>query len=920
MNSFFTYTISLISLLSVALPSQDPERDLQESLDRLLKRFDEDKDGRISRDEFPGRTFRFRRFDQNRDGFLDQADVDLESDEQVAERETPAGAIGTEEANRFFEEKIRPVLVDSCYRCHSSEGDRIRGGLVLDNRETLLIGGSSGPAVIPGNPDASLLVIAMRYTDEDLEMPPKTALPPEVVSDFERWVELGAPWPGSVDPETAQPYESQVDIEAGRSWWSFQPPVRHEVPEVKNQGWPWNEVDHFLLAEMEQRELQPVGDADDREWLRRVSLDLIGLPPTLEEIELFQSDRGKDRYENVVDRLLDSPGFGERWGRHWLDIARYGESAGRDANFMYPHAWRYRDYVIESFDQDVPYDRFLLEQLAGDLLPAENSTDRARLDIATGYLAIGSKSHITRDPRQFAADLADEQVNAVSQGILGVTVSCARCHDHKFDPIPASDYYSLAGIFASSETQYGTFANAKNRHPSDLVKLPSDARVPDGPTMDPIVLRVALQQQERLKKQAEEFPEPERRRRRRQMDAEMEGSGESMEQNRARQRIVRNQLATLEGLFERFDDEGRPTSANRVTMGMSEGRPRDVPLLVRGDIEAAGPLIPRGVPQVLSVDGIDIPAGSSGRLELANWIGSSSNPLTARVWTNRVWLHLFGQGLVTTPNNLGASGQAPSHPELLDWLAVTFVEDDEWSTKALVKRLVTSRAYHLAAHGNKKNSKVDPEVVYLWRMPDRRLDAEVIRDSMLFVAGKLDLDRPVGSLINMLEGQPSRERYVQYLMAPKDVRSIYLPSLRDHVPEALEVFDAADPSFVTGDRKETSVATQALYLMNDEQVLGAADALALRVLSEESSTRSRIDLAFEISLGREPSQAEVRAVQSFLKDFVKLPAPEREERPRGRRGDRRGFTRSTDQLSPEGEAWSAFVQSLFLCAEFRYAG
>jgi hypothetical protein len=353
-------------------------------------------------------------------------------------------------------------------------------------------------------------------------------------------------------------------------------------------------------------------------------------------------------------------------------------------------------------------------------------------------------------------------------------------------------------------------------------------------------------------------------------------------------------------------------------MGMRDGIASDVPLLIRGDIEALGPMVPRGVPQVLSLEGVEIPQGSSGRLQVAQWIASKDNPLTARVWVNRVWLHLFGAGLVTSPNNFGLSGKTPSHPELLDWLALSFMEEDGWSTKSLIRRIVLSRTYGLSTDHDAKNHNIDPLVVQLWRMTDRRLDAEVIRDSMLAAAGTLNLERPGGSIVNGLEGQQRRERVLEVINQPSHFRSVYLPSLRNRLPASMEVFDAADPSFVTGDRSETSVATQALYLMNSEEVMQIADDFAKRVLAAETSTTRRIQLAFELTLGRRPSSAEVSAVKSFLKDYSRLPHPTDNSSDRGKSRKRRSEDLQAKDATTE--VWSAFVQSLFQCAEFRYAG
>ncbi len=881
---------------------RDPER----AIEALLRRFDQDNDGRVSREEFGGRPFRFRRADRNGDGFIDHDDLPSAKPGPEAEA-MPVD----DEALAFFEERIRPVLADNCYRCHSHEGDKVRGGLLVDSRAALLDGGGSGPAIVPGDADGSLLILAVRYADEDFEMPPKKKLDEREIADLERWVEMGAPWPGGSTAEELGEREHGIDIEEGRQWWSFRPVAPASVPTPEAASWAWSDVDAFLLAEMEAHGVQPVDDADDRTWLRRVSFDLTGLPPTPEEIEAFLEDASEQRYATVVDRLLDSPRYGERWGRHWLDVARYAESSGKDSNVVYPHAWRYRDWVIEAFDADVPYDRFLTEQIAGDLLPAEGTEQRAKQTIATGYLALGAKSHNTRDRRQFTVDVADEQIDALSQGVLGVTLACARCHDHKFDPFPTEDYYALQGIFQSSETLYGTLRGNGNRYPSDLVELPESAGLPYGPTMGREVRTIY----ERFERQAQQ-----RRRR-------AEEGGEAMDERQKRQQERRaRELADLvESVLARFDGDGRPTEANLVAMGMREGRSRDAQLLGRGELENAGARVPRNFPEVLRNEDDPRIRRGSGRLELAEWITSEENPLTARVWVNRIWSHLFGAGLVTTQNNFGKSGQPPSHPELLDWLAGTFVEDG-WSTKALVRRLALSHAYRLSSKHDARNAQVDPEAILLWRMPERRLDAESIRDAMLFAAGTLDLERPEGSVVGLLEGQPRREQIFEFIARPSNSRSVYLPMLRDRVPEALEVFDAADPTFVTGEREETNVSTQALFLMNDFEVLSASDALGKRLLTMEAKDNQRIAHAFELVLGRPPSSAERSAVRSFLKDYTRLSKDGVEEEPEPRRNRRRrgrdqGPQQPTlDKLTPKEAAWSAFVQALFQSAEFRYAG
>ncbi len=374
----------------------------------------------------------------------------------------------------FFEKSIRPVLVKECFSCHAKTAPAIKGGLKLDTREDLLKGGKTGPVVIPGNPDDSRLIQLLRHARGDVKMPPKKKLDDAVIADFATWVAMGVPYPRD---GVAGSGKYTIDLEKGRQFWSFQPPKQAGPPVVKDVAWPRNDIDRYLLAELESKGLVPVADADPRTLLRRLSFDLIGLPPAPEEVEQFVKDYATDpeaALGSVVDRLLASPRFGERWGRHWLDVARFAESSGRANNFAYPHAWRYRDYVIASFNADKPFDQFIREQLAGDLLPARNDAQKTELLIATGFLAIGPKTHNERNPRQFQMDLADEQIDAMSQAFLGLTIACARCHDHKFDPIPQRDYYALAGIFRSTDTCYGTVRLLQNNQPASLVNLPRE--------------------------------------------------------------------------------------------------------------------------------------------------------------------------------------------------------------------------------------------------------------------------------------------------------------------------------------------------------------------------------------------------------------------------------------------------------------
>jgi hypothetical protein len=876
--------------LSLSLPALLPQDRDPATWERLAGRFDTNADGQITRDEFPRRAAFFRRLDADRDGVLTPADFGIEEEGSA---DGMAGEAGPQDAEglALFEAEIRPIFEESCFECHGAELRRPRGGLRMHTREALLEGGSLGPAVRPGDLDGSPLVEAVRYLDDESGMPPEGPLAEDQVRAIERWVELGAPWPTGPDryADEADWEDSGIDLEEGRRWWSFQPVRLPEVPTPEGADWCRSPIDAFLLERMEAAGVRPVGDATRGAWLRRVTFDLTGLPPTPEELEAFSGDRSPDALEKVVDRLLASPAYAERWGRYWLDVARYAESSGRDSNVIYPHAWRYRDYVLDAFDRDIPYDRFLEEQLAGDLLPAETVDEAARLAIATGYLAIGPKSHNTRETRQFFVDVVDEQIDAVSQGMLGLTVACARCHDHKFDPIPTEDYYALAGILGSSRTHFGTYEGPGVLRTSDLIELSPEADLGPGPEMPELLRRFYERRGSALE---------------RDMSDSM-GSMEEAEderQARLRRRNQRSASRMIEDLLARFDDEGRERPDARLAMGVSEGLGRDLRVLRRGEPSEPGPFVARGFPQVLTDGERPMIEEGSGRLELARWIASAENPLTARVWVNRVWSHLFGAGLVPSPDNFGTTGQPPTHPELLDWLAATFVAEDGWSTKALIRRIVLSRAYRLEASGNRTNERVDPDVTLLWRMPARRLEGEAIRDAMLFAAGTLELEPPAGSPLAAFEGQIRNEALLERMVGDLKCRSVYLPVLRDRVPPELECFDAADPSFVTGAREVTVAASQALHLMNDEQVMRTADSFARRLLRAERRDEDRIRLAFLLTLSREPSPREVTAVRGFLKEFGVI--AERD-----------------DELGRQsGTAWSAFLQSLFQSAEFRYRG
>ena len=847
----------------------------------------------------------------------------------------------------FFESKVRPLLIGACSGCHSNNGSRIRAGFEVDTRVAMLRGGDSGPGIVPGDPDASLLIQAVRYDNPDLQMPPRASLTGDEILVLERWVAMGAPMPeprGHAVKGGAPGTEfrwSDEDIEQGRLHWAYQE-ISSSRPDVENQDWPLAELDRHVLAGLESRGVVPTVDAERETWLRRITFDITGLPPNPDEIRAFLADTRDGAKARVADRLLDSKAFGERWGRHWLDVARYAESSGKETNVAYPHAWRYRDWVVTAFNQDIPYDRFVTMQLAGDLLPANTEDEEAANLIATGYLAIGSKSHATRGRSQFILDLVDEQIDATTQGLLATTVACARCHDHKFDPIPQSDYYALAGIFASSETRFGSVASNQSRQVADLIDLPAGADLPDGPTLPANARSFIERSLEQSKSQvaaAEEIRDAMRRSGRARGQSSRNQLSAAQQQVLQRARRAEGRVRTAETVLKRFDAEGRPTIENFTCMGVVEGDPRDVPFLERGELDGAGEEVPRGFPRLLDDgDSTNSIGSGSGRLELANWITRDDHPLTARVWANRVWLHLFGRGIVTTPDNFGLSGRTPTNQSLLDHLAERLVELD-WSTKDLIREIVLSRTYSLSSQPRSDSQPIEIaelDVLTHGLMPHRRLEAEAIRDAMLSAAGILESSPPIGSAAGILEG-PIPGQQIDRLIANsldnyQDHRSIYLPIIRSAILEELAVFDFPEPDFVTGDRDETNVATQALYLMNGERVQEITEAFASRIFESSDDFRERLELLFQLTYGRNPNSYEFRACRDFLRDVGAAHAKDlasrmSEESPRERRRRmnerRRGSSRSNDpSRSLRGEngerlAWASLCQTIFQSSEFR---
>ena len=685
------------------------------------------------------------------------------------------------EAVDFFERKIRPVLVEHCYECHAVDAEVVQGGLLLDSRPGLLAGGDSGAALVPGKPEESLLLAAMHY--DGLEMPPSGKLPESVLQDFQNWIAGGG-----VDPR-AEPAEPGLGREAGgidfqkaREFWAFQPPQQHESPSVQDTAWPRRKHDAFVLAPLEAAGLTPNDAADKRTLIRRLSLTVRGLPPSIEEVEAFLTDESPDAWDTLVDAMLASPHYGERVARMWLDVMRYAEDqahiVGNNESLTYPNAYLYRDWVIEALNADMPYDEFVIRQLAADKHdPADTDAH-----LALGFLGLGPK-YYRRNAPEVMAEEWENHVDTVTRGLLGLTVACARCHDHKYDPIPTSDYYALAGVFASTELY--------NR------VLP-------------------------------EF-------------AEAAASGDGEEEPGEK------------GDAEKKKEEKKKANKNKAPSDSAhlvrDKNPRDLNVQIRGDYTKQGELVERAFLTVLSPDGPRLLNEGSGRLQLAEAIVDRNNPLTARVIVNRIWALLMGRPLVGTPSNFGALGERPRHPELLDDLAVRFMEAG-WSLKWLCREVLTSSTWQQSSEIVAAKMAVDPANTLLWRMERRRLDVEAWRDSLLASSGRLD--RTLGGA-SFDPQAPDTTR-----------RTVYAKVSRLELNKLLALFDFPDPNVHAAGRSATTTPLQKMFVLNSPFMVTQAKALAERCREHAADDAQRVGWAYQLLYGRPVSEDELRVALAFL--------------------------------------------------------
>jgi mono/diheme cytochrome c family protein len=789
----------------------------------------------------------------------------------------PVPASASREGIEFFEKNVRPVLVEKCYSCHSAQAKKLKGDLRLDSRQGVAKGGSDGAILHGRDVDQSRLIQAVRWTDPDLQMPPKEKLSDPQIAALTQWVRMGAP-----DPREAPAVAGggtaarRIDLEQGRKWWAFQPVASLPAPRGDDAHWAKKKIDSFVLAKLHDNHLQPSPAADRRTLIRRAYLDLTGLRPTYEQVEAFANDPAPDAYEKLIDQLLASSHYGERWGRYWLDVVRYGEDnfTGEATTPPFPFAWRYRDWVIEAVNRDLPYDRFVKLQLAADLIP---NTPRHDLE-ALGFLGAAPCYHkdgrLSKDVIQtLYNDDWDERVDVVSRGLLGMTVACARCHDHKFDPIPSSDYYALASVFASTvaaprpiadidpavETRFMAstqrlfyLSYAANLLRDDPGSKVAEARVKVHhfiAEMDKILEENASLRDTqpemysyltRLAKHPSPYPDEATTR-----PAQQARNGNTFFRGRGRRG------ASTAPFFHAVFDAGfwvNGSDPDFTMLDVTPGKPHDLNVLPGGNVSKPGKLAPRGFLSVLSKGDPKFHEGS-GRRELADRIFTDAAPLSARVIVNRVWGWHFGKPLVATPSDFGAQGEKPTHPQLLDDLAARFIQSG-YSLKWLHREIMLSATYQQSSQPRDDALHAGPSNDLLWRMNPRRLDIEAYRDCLLQASGSLD-DQLYGPSLDL--DQPGNDR-----------RTVYGRVSRGRLNTLLQLYDFPQATMHSPQREVTTSPLQQLFVMNSGFVQDRAEDLARRV-EKEPDVNARVRAMYRQVLERDPTDHELALAQTFLK-------------------------------------------------------
>ncbi len=734
----------------------------------------------------------------------------------------------------FFESRIRPVLIEHCYECHGPNARILGGNLSLTSREGHIKGGDSGPVIIPGNPADSILLQSLRY--ESIEMPPSGKLGEAVQRDFETWIADGA-----VDPRNGTAVGSgqpASDPSTGETHWAFQKIQPVPVPDGSNPFDSLDPIDRFveqrlaLLHAAAPLHATAAPTAEPLVLLRRATFDLTGLPPTLDDVDAFMSDPPAERYERLLDRLLASPQYGIRWGRHWLDVVRYADSNGADENHDMPVAWRYRDWVVDALNEDLPWDAFVTQQLAGDLLtPPDDEVDRGRLLTATGFWVLGPKMLAEQDKAKMRIDIVDEQIDTFSRAMLGVTLACARCHDHKFDPFTQEDYYAMAGILMSTRTMADeAFVSKWMERPLPSTQI-DQARAEHQVLIDAVKTQLAKSTADANQKLLQ--------------DSALESLPED-----PKPLYSETTRAELEELARQVTELEKALPQPAMAMAVEAAPAIDLPVHIRGNHLRPGERsIERGVPKILtrSVPMEPLEPAQSGRLQLARWLTHPDHPLLARVMVNRVWMWHFGQGLVTSPSNFGLKGEAPSHPELLDYLASNWIANG-WSLKWLHREIMMSQTYRRSSQAVLP-SDIDPENRLLSKQNIQRLQVEPLRDAILQASDRLDLR------LNGPGGQ---------LDSPR--RTLFLTINRAALPDLFSIFDYVDPASHIEQRSVTSVPSQALFLLNNDIVIQSSEALARRLLDRSSDVSYQIEMAFRITLAREPNAFELERSTRLLHD------------------------------------------------------
>ncbi len=928
---------------------------------------------------------------------------------------------GADEGLEHFEKKIRPLLLNQCIACHGPEQEE--GGLNLNSKAGWQVGGFLGPAIEPGNTKDSLIAQLLN-TPNVFPQHPKLSITEDQIHDLLVWIKLGAPDPRANFVNR----ESLPNYERGKDHWAFQAIQKPEPPQVKNKSWARGAIDSFILSQQEAEVVTPVRDATPQELVRRVYFALIGLPPTPQQIETFLAEDRPDAFESLIDDLLASPHFGERWGRHWLDVARFAESSGGGRTLLFKDAWRFRDYVIQAFNNDMPFDQFIKEQLAGDLLPYETAEQRSRQLTATAFLALGPTNYEQQDKQLLRYDVIDEQIDTLGKAFMGMTLSCARCHDHKFDPIPTADYYAMAGIFKSTRTLYNYTDNVARWIDSKLPldgpageKLAETEAKADALNWELSLLRTELAI---LDQKSKKPPKPGKPASQRlfpgiilnddsatktgtwlfsQYSQNYIGEGYQHDGNAAKgsSTLSFDTIIPFDGLYEvriayseatsrstntpitiahadgetgilldqriapdvhgRFRSLGQfyfnkgvsytLTVSNKDTDGyvvvdavqweriesteeassaersehidlvnsdlqligkelkplteilkrrplamtvLDDTHVSDSAIRIRGEVHRKGKIVPRGFLKVATQGELpSLPDDSSGRLELAEWLISPEHPLTSRVIANRIWTWLFGTGLVQSTDNFGTTGLGPSHPELLDYLAIR-LQENGWSTKAMIKEILMSRTWQLATEVNPEAKQLDADNRLLTSFPLRRLDAEQLRDAILAVNGNLDLQLygPNIDGAGIINANSTAAQKIEYNYLFEDTRrSVYTPAFRVKRHELFELFDFRNANFSIGQRNVSTVALQALYMLNNPFVIEQSRKAAEVLLDEVTPKEQRLERAFIKTLGRPPTEQEAALVNQHLGDGL-----------------------SNDSV----EDWASVFQTLFGSIDFRY--